>query len=181
MKLAHSLFALALFALVISLSAMVASAQGTPTVSFKNPSANQNVAGPDVTINWDSSPDVTIVAAASATALTQGHYHLFLDKTPALQDNVGIPTGDPTIVHTAAKEYKWTGVAPGKHTVTLVLGYSNHTPWLPRTTASLSFNVVAALPATGADTAGGWLLVAGALLMAGLAALGFGSRVRSVR
>ncbi|MBI3731860.1 MAG: hypothetical protein HY259_00120 [Chloroflexi bacterium] len=163
MKLSRTLLLLSLVALLLSLSALAVSAQGTPTVTFKSPAANATVTGPDATITWDSSADVTIVAGKDAKQLTE------------------IPTGDPAIIHTAAKEYKWVGVSAGKHTVSIVLGYSNHTPWQPRTVATISFTVVAPLPKSGAAQAAQASLVAGVLLSAAVLAFALGRKLRSAR
>lgn len=185
MKFYRTLSVLAVVALLLSLSALAAPgaawAQGNPTVTFKSPAPNATVTGPDVTITYDSSPDVTIVAAANARQLTEGHYHLFLDKAANLQDNVPILTGDPTIIHTAAKEYKWANVAPGRHTVVLVLAYSNHAPWIPRATATLNFTVAAPLPKTGADQSPDFVLIAGALLSAAILAFALSRTLRRTR
>lgn len=181
MKLNRKLLLLVWVVLLSSLTVVVASAQGTPTAKFNAPAANATVTGPDVTITWEST-GVTIVAAADAKQLTEAHYHLFLDKDANLQDGVEIPRGDPQIVHTAAKEYKWANVPAGRHTVTVVVSYSDHKPWLPRAVATMSFTVApATLPKTGAEQTTEWLWLAGALVLVALAAFAFSRKLRVMR
>ncbi len=185
MKLNRKFIALALVALLLSLTALSASAQGNPTVRFTSPAPNSTVSGPDVTITWDST-GVTIVPAADAKQLTEGHYHLFLDKEANVQDGVEIPRGDPQIIHTADKQYKWANVAQGQHTVTVVVSYSDHKPWVPRTMATMSFTVGGAsapstLPRGGAEQTMEWALVVGALLSAAILVFAFSRKLRAIQ
>ncbi|HBY93070.1 MAG: DUF4399 domain-containing protein [Ardenticatenaceae bacterium] len=124
-------------------------AQGNPTVKFEAPQNGATV-GPDVTLKWTSS-GATIVSAKDAKEKTEAHFHVFVDKQPSLQAGQAIPADDPQIIHTGATSLDLTGLAPGAHTATVVLGYADHTPWEPFTMDTVNFTVAApaTLPATG--------------------------------
>jgi hypothetical protein len=131
-----------------------------------------SVAGPDVTITI-AVTGTTLVPAAEATRLDDLHVHYLLDvdAAPYLSGATPVPMGNPNIVHTAALSNTFTGVAPGAHRVTVVLGYSSHAAFQPPVAPSVSFQVAGAgatptqLPRTGeADTIpGGWFAAVGLL------------------
>jgi len=65
---------------------------------------------------------------------------------------VPVPPGQANIIHTIDLNRELTGLAPGPHTVTVVLTGTNHVPSSPSIQDQVSFTVrgsAAALPRTG--------------------------------
>src|SRR5579859_1793671 len=158
------------------------SAQQPPQVVITSPTNGQTVVGPDVTVSIQVT-GTTLVPAASATKLEDMHVHYLLDVDPApyLSGTTPIPAGNPNIVHGAALSNTFTGVAPGPHKVTVILGLSDHRAVQPPVAPSVSFTVAAAgaaapatLPRTGeASPPGSLLIVLGAVVaLIGIALLG---------
>jgi hypothetical protein len=83
---------------------------------------------------------VTLAAANGDTSGSTGHLHFFVDRepTPAGQP---IPKGDPMIIHSAKPDVAIPGLAPGAHTVWVVLGDGNHVPFDPPVEAKVTFSV----------------------------------------
>src|SRR6202040_554297 len=106
--------------------------QPQPQVVITAPTNGGRVAGPDVTVTIQVT-GTTLVPAANATKLEDLHVHYMLDVDPApyLPGTTPIPAGNPNIVHSGALSNTFTGVAPGPHTVWVVLGFSNHTAVQP--------------------------------------------------
>jgi len=157
-------------------------AQQQPQITINAPANGSSVAGPDVTVTIQVT-GTTLVAAASATKLEDMHVHYLLDVDPApyLGGTTPIPAGNPSIVHSAALSNTFTGVAPGPHKVTVILGLSDHRAVQPPVAPSVSFTVAAAgaaapaaLPRTGeASPPGSLLIVLGAVVaLLGIALLG---------
>ena len=181
----------AVFGLVLSLAlASTALAQQQRQVSITSPANGAAVPGPDVTVTIQVT-GTTLVPAANATKLEDMHVHYLLDVDPApyLNGTTPIPTGNPAIVHAAALTTTFSGVAPGPHRVTVILGLSDHRAVQPPVAPSVSFTVAAQaaapaqLPRTGdGSTATTPLPIAGiaiALLAVALlsaARLAFGHR-----
>src|ERR1700694_5438084 len=119
--------------------------QHQPQVVIPSPANGATVPGPDVTVTIQVT-GTTLVPAASATKLEDMHVHYMLDvdPTPYLSGATAIPAGDPKIVHSAALTNTFTGVAPGAHRVSVVLGLSNHSAVQPPVAPSVSFTVGAA-------------------------------------
>ncbi len=155
-------------AVLLVLNATGLLAQG-PTLSISNPSEGTTVGAP-VTIEW-AAEGVTIKPASEATQHEEAHFHLFVDKVPALVEGQGIPAGDPQIIHTGSTSMELPDLAAGEHTVTVVLGYSDHTPWMPQVMDSVTFTVGDPAPATMPPSGGNPLVGVWATL-AGLALLG---------
>jgi hypothetical protein len=118
----------------------------------------------------------TLVPAAEATRLEDLHVHYLLDTdaAPYLSGTTPVPTGNPNIVHSAALSNTFSGVAPGSHRVTVLLGYSTHAAFQPPVAPSVTFQVggpgaaPTQLPRTG-DADGlpaAWLAGAGVLGLA---------------
>jgi hypothetical protein len=93
-----------------------------------------------VSINY-SGP--SLVPGAQATKLTDYHLHYFLDADPKpyLGTGLPIPSGRPDILHSAAAEVTFDNVTPGDHTVSIVLGGSNHISVDPPLVDQVSFIV----------------------------------------
>jgi len=70
----------------------------------------------------------TLVPAAAARKLDDYHLHYFLDVDPMpyLGTTLPVPMGDPRIVHTAATTVTFDDVAPGMHSLAVLLTGSNH-------------------------------------------------------
>lgn len=148
----------------------MALAQEGPKIAITEPADGATV-GANVTLVWNSE-GVKIVKAADAQELTEGHYHVFVDTEAITGADQVIPAGNPQIIHTGANTVELKDLTPGEHNVTIVLGYSNHTPWQPPVTAHVKFVVAATtLPATGGNPT----LLYGLLALAGIALFGAGA------
>ena len=147
---------LALLGLLASfVVATPALAQPQPQVVITAPTSGATLSGPNVTVAIQVT-GTTLVPAANATQLDDLHVHYMLDvdPTPYLSSTTPIPAGNPNIVHSGALSNTFTDVAPGAHTVSVVLGYSNHVAFQPPVAPSVSFTVAGAsvptqLPRTG--------------------------------
>ncbi|HEX2259797.1 MAG TPA: DUF4399 domain-containing protein [Actinomycetota bacterium] len=76
---------------------------------------------------------VQLAPAATDTGApgTTGHLHLIIDPpSPPAADGQPIPN-DPTHIHTAERSHRVTGLAPGQHTIWVVLGDKAHVPFNP--------------------------------------------------
>ncbi|MDQ4076844.1 MAG: DUF4399 domain-containing protein [Chloroflexota bacterium] len=174
-SLVNVVWAAVLLVVLLSLTATTTLAQ-EPTLNITTPEAGATVEAP-VTVSW-TAEGVTIRPAAEATAMEEGHFHVFVDREPQLQEGEPIPTGDPQIIHTAATSAELADLAAGEHTVTVVLGFSDHTPWQPTVMDSVTFTVAGEegeapteLPETGGAALPWMLLLIGtglALLVAGV-------------
>jgi len=142
-------------------------------VRITSPVNGARVAGPDVTVSI-AVTGTTLVPAADATRREDLHVHYLLDvdPTPYLSGATAVAQGDPNQVHTAALSNTFTGLAPGQHRVTVLLGFSDHLAVQPAVAPSVTFTVGAAgaqaqvpsqLPRTGDfDGVLGLLMAAGA-------------------
>jgi hypothetical protein len=85
----------------------------------------------------------TLVPAANATRLEDLHVHYVLDRdtAPLTAGTAPIPMGDPNIVHSGATTNTFTNVAPGSHTVTVIVGLSNHVAVQPPIAPRVTFTV----------------------------------------
>ncbi|HLG74092.1 MAG TPA: hypothetical protein VK009_27040 [Chloroflexota bacterium] len=95
----------------------------------------------DVTVSYDVA-GTTLVAAADAKKLDDYHVHVLLDTdpTPYLPPNPQpVPTGNDKIIHTAAKSVTFKNVAPGQHTINVILTTSNHVSVNPPIQTSAKF------------------------------------------
>jgi len=149
-------------------------AQQQPQVTITSPANGATVPGPDVTVTIQVS-GTTLVPAANATKLEDMHVHYLLDVDPApyLDGTTPIPAGNPAIVHSAALTNTFSGVAPGPHKVTVILGLSDHRAVQPPVAPSVSFTVgaqAAAAPAQLPKTGDGSSATA-PLPIAGIAAI----------
>lgn len=137
---------------VALLFAGTAHAQAPPaTVKITSPANGATVDGP-VTIS---------VEIAGATVKhwderdpTAVHHHLLVDVDPAtvLQAGVPLPPGQANIIHTIDLNRQLMDLAPGPHTVTVVLTGTDHVPFSPSIQDQVSFTVrgsAGTLPRTG--------------------------------
>ncbi len=168
----------AVFGLVVPFAfASTVLAQQQPQVTITSPANGAAVTGPDVTVTIQVT-GTTLVPAANATKLEDMHVHYLLDVDPApyLSGATAIPTGNPNIVHAGALSNTFSGVAPGPHRVTVILGLSDHRAVQPPVAPSVSFTVGAPgqLPSTGDASTPLPLLPIAGLVMAllGMALIG---------
>ena len=68
---------------------------------------------------------VTLVKADGDTSGATGHLHAFVDTPPVAPGEL-IPTGNPAIIHSATAPIVINGLAPGEHTIWIVLGDGTH-------------------------------------------------------
>jgi len=107
------------------------------------------------TVTLTVTPNTLNVKPAASGDPTSVHFHYFVDIDPATVIVAGqpIPTGNPRIIHSAATMQDLGPLAPGQHTVWVVLGDVRHVPCQPLVEASVRFTVAgatpAAVPATG--------------------------------
>jgi hypothetical protein len=82
------------------------------------------------------------IAPAAAQRAGTAHHHLFLDTDLSAGD-VGIPTGNPGIVHLGKgqSEYTFESVKPGKHRLIALLADPNHVPLKPMVADTVRFTV----------------------------------------
>jgi hypothetical protein len=152
-------------------------------VRITSPANGARLAGPDVTVSI-AVTGTTLVPAPEATRLEDMHVHYLLDVDPApyLSGMTPVPQGDPNQIHTAALSQTFTGLTPGQHRVTVLLGLSSHVARQPVVAPAVTFTIGAAggqaqvpsqLPRTG-DVEG----VLGLLLAAGAAGIVSGALLR---
>jgi hypothetical protein len=79
---------------------------------------------------------------------TSFHLHYFIDTAPT-QAGTTVPMGNPKIIHSAALTQDVGSLAPGSHTVWVVLGQVNHTACNAR--GSVTFTVTAPTPPRTGD------------------------------
>ena len=83
----------------------------------------------------------TLVPGPEAKKLDDYHLHYFLDEDANgfVQGARPIPTGNPHIIHSAAKEVTFENVGNGAHTVAVVMSGNNHIPVNPILIDTVSF------------------------------------------
>jgi hypothetical protein len=101
-------------------------AENPDAIRITSPENCEEVSGPDVEIVWEA-PDLTIVPAAEAQNETDLHAHFIVDNAYEVVAGAPIPVQDG-VIHTAAKPVTIEGLAPGEHTILLVIGDSGHIP-----------------------------------------------------
>ena len=132
---------------VISLAACSAAAAPTPTapaaaaassnvvvpkpanasLKITSPKAADVLAAGDVKVTIDyTGPDLVPAAQAKKVDDFHVHYLLDVDATSYLGTTSPLPTGNPHVIHSAAKEVTVTGVTAGSHTLTVIMTGSNH-------------------------------------------------------
>lgn len=161
-----------------------ADAQGTRTIKITAPADGAGATNP-VSVSVESSG--ATIKAATAGDSSASHYHYFVDQDPAsvVRPGAAIPTGQPQIIHSAEGTQRIPDLAPGQHSVWVVLTNNDHIPYDPNVQAKVSFTVgsgsggaPSTLPRTGDGTAG--LLFLGGLgfALGGLGLVRAGGRRR---
>ncbi len=157
------------------LTAPGARAQQPGSIRITAPTNGATVAAP---VNLSVAISGVTVKPASAGDPSAFHCHIFIDVDPAtvVQPGQPIPTGRADIIHTADMTVPLSDLAPGPHTVWVVLTRTDHVPLSPTVQDRVQFTVTAgqATPsgaprvgtgiATGTTTPGllAWLVLAGA-------------------
>ncbi len=95
-----------------------------PSLTILSPEDGARIGGNVVPLELDVD-GVTIVKPDGDTSGRTGHYHVFIDKEPVAA-GVTIPR-EPGIVHSADDPVRLTGLSPGRHRLTVVLGDGAHT------------------------------------------------------
>jgi hypothetical protein len=82
-----------------------------------------------------------LVAAANASKLDDYHVHYFLDEdaTPYIGTALPVPQGDPYIIHSGDQQVTFDNVAPGQHTLTVLLTGANHVSTVPPISSQITF------------------------------------------
>ena len=93
-----------------------------------------------VSVQYSGPP---LVPAANATKLDDYHVHYFLDEDASgyINGARSIPVGNPHIVHSSAKEVSFDNLAPGRHTLTVVMSGNNHVPVTPALADTVNFTL----------------------------------------
>ena len=163
---------------------------GTGTIRIVGPTNGATVSGP-VTLQVQIG-GVTVRPAAEGDPAAF-HYHALVDIDPATVVQAGqpLPTGQANIIHTADLNLPLANLAPGPHTVTVILTRTDHVPLAPAAQDRVTFTVGSGTPPAAAQPAApvaaprvglGGLALAGdtrpspwlAVVMAGLTALSAG-------
>ena len=99
-----------------------------------------SVGGVKVSVNYTGP---ALIPGAEAKKLDDYHLHYFLDEDAGAYVGSGmpIPTGNPKIVHSAAKEVSFDNVPPGAHTVSVVMSGNNHVSVNAPLSDTVSFTV----------------------------------------
>jgi hypothetical protein len=129
-----------------------AQAQQSGTIEITAPADNATVGDP-VMLNVNIQ-GVTVKPAAEGDPQAF-HYHALVDVDPStvLQPGQPIPTGQGNIIHTADSNLSLGDLAPGQHSVTVVLTRTDHVPLSPNVQDRVTFTVAPA--GTGGPQAGG--------------------------
>jgi hypothetical protein len=101
-------------------------AENPDAIRITSPENCEQVTGPDVEMAWEA-PGLTIVAAADAETETDLHAHFIVDNAYEVVEGAPIPVQDG-VIHTAANPVTIEGLAPGEHTMQLVIADPGHVP-----------------------------------------------------
>jgi hypothetical protein len=103
-----------------------------PGLKITSPASGATIKGPDVTVTIELS-DLTLVAPSSATKKEDLHviYALDVDTKPFLDGTTKLGSGANRL-HRGGTAVTFKDVAPGPHTVQVIVVYSDHTPQLSR-------------------------------------------------
>ena len=122
--------------------AIVPSAATAADVKITSPSNGGTIKGPDVTVSIELS-DVTLVPPSKASKKEDLHviYALDVDTKPFLDGTTPKLGSDANRLHRGGTSVTFKDVAPGPHTVQVILVHSDHTPVKPLVAPSVSFVV----------------------------------------
>jgi hypothetical protein len=142
----------ALLGLALLAGTAQAQGPGAGTIRIITPTNNGTVNGP-VTLQVEIG-GVTVRAAAEGDPAAF-HYHALVDVDPAavIQAGQPLPTGQENIIHTADRTLTLGNLAPGQHTVTVILTRTDHVPLTPPVQDRVTFTVGGAAPPAAAQPA----------------------------
>jgi hypothetical protein len=124
-------------------------AENPDAIRITSPENCEEVTGPDVQITWEA-PGLTIVPATEAKNETDLHAHFIVDGAYEVVAGAPIPVQDG-VIHTASNPVTIEGLAPGEHTIQLVIGDPGHipVPSLARPQVTLIVGDAGATPVSG--------------------------------
>jgi hypothetical protein len=115
-----------------------------PVITIASPAANTSVSGPKVKIDASVS-HWQLVAANQAAKPGEGHLHFYIDiPADAIKVGEGIPLDQAAkFVHAGKAPFtsREIELAPGQHTVTVVMGNSVHQVLAEPAPVSVTFTV----------------------------------------
>ena len=117
--------------------------QAAGSIRITAPAANAAVSGP-VTLTVDIQ-GVTVRPASEGDPAAF-HYHALVDVDPAtvVQPGQPLPTGQANIIHTADRTITIPDLAPGQHTIVVILTRTDHVPLNPSVQDRVTFTVTSA-------------------------------------
>ena len=112
------------------------------SLKIVSPTPDQVLTAGPVKVSIDYSGPA-LVPAAQAKKLDDYHLHFILDEDASqyIGTTTPIPAGNPNIIHSAANEVTFNNLAPGQHTVSVVMSGNNHISVGTPVTASVTFSV----------------------------------------
>ncbi len=84
-----------------------------------------------------------LVDAGSPVFPGEGHAHILIDRPPVAPGQP-LPTGQTNIIHTADRTITIPDLAPGQHTIVVILTRTDHVPLNPSVQDRVTFTVAAA-------------------------------------
>ena len=111
-----------------------------PSIQITAPTNGATITGP-VTLSVGIG-GVTVKPAAEGDPNAY-HYHALVDVNPATVVQAGqpLPTGQANIIHTADLTLSIPNLAPGPHTITVILTKTDHVPLNPGIQDTVQFTV----------------------------------------
>ena len=104
-------------------SATTTAEQAGPTLKIATPADKASVKGNVVNLDLETTGFEVVKADGDASGQT-GHFHVFIDKEPV---GAGQPIPkEPGIIHSTDDPLAVTGLKPGSHTLTVILGDGTH-------------------------------------------------------
>ena len=126
----------------MAIVSIVPSASSAADIKITSPASGATIKGSEVTVTVELS-DVTLVAPFKATKKEELHviYALDVDTKPFLDGTAPKLGSGANRLHRGGRSVTFKDVAPGPHTVQVILVYSDHTPVKPLVAPSVSFVV----------------------------------------
>lgn len=127
---------------IASAPSLAAPRPADASLKIVSPTPDQVLPAGPVKVSIDYSGPV-LVPGVQAKKLDDYHLHFILDEDASqyIGTTRPIPAGNPNIIHSAAKEVTFDNVAPGQHTVTVLMSGNNHISVATPVTASVTFSV----------------------------------------
>lgn len=130
---------------------MATQAQAPLAIRLVSPAAGATVSAP---VRLQVEVGGGVIGPLGTTAPGDLHYHVLVDIDPAtvIQPGQPLPTGRAEVIHTDDLNLSLGSLAPGPHTITVILTRADHVPLSPNIQHQATFNVAAA--AAGGMSAG---------------------------